>query len=106
MNIDKSWIDSARTAPDHLRGLESFIEMCQGLVDSQGKVRCLCLKYKNFGLISPRKMKFHLYSFGFWRDYTKWVYHGETSMPPVVVVDDVPSQNDMDDVIEDLGGSV
>ncbi|KAJ0523415.1 putative Transposase-associated domain-containing protein [Helianthus annuus] len=104
MSVDKSWLTSPRNSPEYEQGLNSFIEMCKGQIDSKGNVRCACAKCKNCGLIPFTKMKFHMYSFGFYRYYTTWVYHGDRPRPPVVVVDDVAPRNDKDGVIKDLTG--
>ncbi|KAI3817395.1 hypothetical protein L1987_11185 [Smallanthus sonchifolius] len=105
MPIDKSWLTNPnRSSPEYKKGLNSFIEMCKEQVDDRGYVRCACAKCQNSVLISFTKMKFHMYSFGFCRTYTMWSYHGESSIHPVIVVDDVEPRNDMDDVIEDVMG--
>ena len=47
-------------------------------------------------------MKRHLRISSFWKDYTKWTHHGETT--PVAGVDDVAPQDGMGNVIEDVRG--
>ncbi|XP_076936560.1 uncharacterized protein LOC143603730 [Bidens hawaiensis] len=47
-------------------------------------------------------MKGHMRAYGFCRTYTEWIYHGESLIPPVVIVDEITPTNNMADVIEDV----
>ena len=102
MPIDKSWIDSPRHSPHYKQGLESFIKMCERVIKNHNEVRCPCNVCKNSGLIDMALMKRHLRISSFWKDYTKWTHHGETT--PVAGVDDVAPQDGMGNVIEDVRG--
>ncbi|XP_076914009.1 uncharacterized protein LOC143572846 [Bidens hawaiensis] len=103
MPVDKSWITSSdRSSPEYEQGLNSFIKLCEGLVDSKGNVRCACAKCYNTQLIFFTKMKYHMYAFGLCPSYTRWVYHGERIVPPAIVVDDDLPRNDMAGIVNDI----
>ncbi|KAJ0807466.1 putative Transposase-associated domain-containing protein [Helianthus annuus] len=102
MPIDNSWIDSPRHSPHYKQGLESFIEMCERVIKNHDEVRCPCTKCKNSGLKTMAEMKYHLRINSFWKEYTKWTYHRDTT--PIAEVNDVVPQDGMLNVIEDIRG--
>ncbi|XP_022003765.1 uncharacterized protein LOC110901234 [Helianthus annuus] len=48
------------------------------------------------------EMKYHLRINSFWKEYTKWTYHGDTAT--IAEVSDVTPQDGMGNVIEDIRG--
>ena len=105
MSIDKSWIKIPNSlSKEYQKGIDNFIEYAKQYVDDDGLIRCPCRRCHNSGFISYDTMTYHLRINGFYNDYTKWTYHGETSIRPPVVVDEVRGRSDMNDVIEDFIG--
>ncbi|KAK9051123.1 hypothetical protein SSX86_027749 [Deinandra increscens subsp. villosa] len=103
MVVDKSWLNNPnRSSTEYSNGLDSFLEMCKGVVDERGYVFCPCNKCKNTLLHPLRTVKYHLKGWGFWATYKVWNYHGESLVPEVVAIDDVASGNNMGGALEDL----
>ncbi|KAK9076568.1 hypothetical protein SSX86_004902 [Deinandra increscens subsp. villosa] len=103
MVVDKSWLNNPnRSSTEYSNGLDSFLEMCKGVVDERGYVFCPCNKCKNTLLHPLRTVKYHLKGWGFWATYKVWNYHGESLVPEAVVIDDVASGNNMGGALEDL----
>ncbi|KAK9064676.1 hypothetical protein SSX86_016058 [Deinandra increscens subsp. villosa] len=103
MVVDKSWLNNLnRISTVYSNGLDSFLEMCKGVVDERGYVFFPCNKCKNTLLHPLRTVKYHLKGWGFWATYKVWNYHGESLVPEVVVIDDVVSGNNMGGALEDL----
>ncbi|KAK9048205.1 hypothetical protein SSX86_032832, partial [Deinandra increscens subsp. villosa] len=103
MVVDKSWLNNPnRSSTEYNDGLNSFLELCKGVIDKRGNVFCPCNKCKNSLRFPLRKVKNHLFGWGFWSMYKVWNYHGENFVPQVVDVDDVASENNMGDALEDL----
>ncbi|XP_076948530.1 uncharacterized protein LOC143620812 [Bidens hawaiensis] len=101
MSADKNWMTNPSIrSNEYQQGLQSFIEMCKNQVDSRGYVRCACAKCQNSVVIPYKSMKGHMRAYGFFRTYAEWIYHGESLIPPVVIVDEITPTNDMADIIE------
>ncbi|KAK1415564.1 hypothetical protein QVD17_31347 [Tagetes erecta] len=103
MSLDKSWLSNPnRRSPEYQQGIDSFVEMAKEHVDKDGNIRCPCTRCYNSVLIPWVKMDYHLQIWGICRTYKDWIYHGESLIPEVVVVDEVMVTNDMVGVIEDV----
>ncbi|KAL4568843.1 hypothetical protein LXL04_024460 [Taraxacum kok-saghyz] len=103
MSIDKNWIAlENRNSPEFQQGLLSFVEMSKAHVDNKGLIRCPCRICVNNDFKTIFQMKGHIHRLGFEQRYITWVYHGESSTPPVVY--DVNPSCQMADVIEDVRG--
>ena len=84
MPIDKSWTDLNRVSKEFTNGLDSFVESCRPLVDSDGKIKCPCQKCGNRYSVNLIIMRRHIVTFGFFKRYIRWIYHGEDMVRRVV----------------------
>ena len=104
MPIDKSWTDLPnRVSEEFTNGLDSFVESCRPLVDSDGNIKCPCRNCGNRYSVNLIIMRRHIATFGFFKRYIRWIYHGE-DMVRRVVENDVSQTNDMGAVIQDVMG--
>ncbi|GAU45973.1 hypothetical protein TSUD_401130 [Trifolium subterraneum] len=60
-------------------GVEEFVTyaMTQDIVESEGGIRCRCIKCKCGWIESPEDIITHLEKFGFMKGYYVWRHHGE-----------------------------
>ncbi|KAK9079416.1 hypothetical protein SSX86_001087 [Deinandra increscens subsp. villosa] len=116
MTIDKSWIEIRnRKDPAFRAGLDSFIERCKAVANSQGEAYCPCKRCMNRNLLIPSDIFRHIYMFGFFEYYDFWDKHGEERtlpaesipyyFPETAGASETSNINDeMFDVVDDLRG--
>jgi hypothetical protein len=77
MKADKSWI-TPRNQNDlvFIKGRQNF-KTAKKVLDSEGKIYCLCRKCANAYWHIPSLVSAHIRDRGFLQAYDTWVYHRE-----------------------------
>ncbi|KAB1212871.1 hypothetical protein CJ030_MR5G010171 [Morella rubra] len=86
--------------PEYGTGVGKFMSMSRQHVDDLNRVRCPCQKCRNRYYKPLNVVEDHLWLNGFSRDYTKWVFHGESDNLDTTVV----QESSDDDVVSDYEG--
>ncbi|CAN0917775.1 hypothetical protein LINGRAHAP2_LOCUS30504 [Linum grandiflorum] len=118
--MDKSWIQIPRNTVEYCTSLEKFLEFATLHSDNCKDIVCHCSKCECNKFLTKDKVYEHLLRRPFPRDYTTWVFHGEsyvgetstpatntTSSIPFTVPTSVENQLDtMEDMVHDAFGVV
>ncbi|KAL2929893.1 Chaperone protein DnaK [Bienertia sinuspersici] len=65
-------------APQYRVGVDSFMSYANSSLTHDGRLRCPCLKCVNNKLLNPDDVNYHLLQYGIMRNYSTWVFHGES----------------------------
>ncbi|XP_062080613.1 uncharacterized protein LOC133785377 isoform X2 [Humulus lupulus] len=97
MAIDKSWTTLRnRGCQEYWNGLQAFLRMASEHKDSDGRIRCPCVRCINNRLESLDVVQAHVFDKGFHQAYEKWIYHGEEEE---IVANEVADENEDDEMI-------
>ncbi|XP_026430646.1 uncharacterized protein LOC113327724 [Papaver somniferum] len=89
----KEWIYAPKYSPPWVAGVQSFIKFTRdGLGEASNKVRCLCMKCKNYNSLPKSLEDVHgdILENGFDMTYQTWIHHGEKPSDHVFDVEDPP----------------
>lgn len=78
MAIDKTWTTLRnRGCQEYWNGLQAFLRMASEHKDSDGRIRCPCVRCNNNRFESLDVVRAHVFDRGFHQAYDKCIYHGE-----------------------------
>jgi len=108
--MDRSWINTPCITDAYKRGVEEFIRFAQhNAVSKHNKVRmrCPCVNCLNGRILNVSKIREHLLSDGFLKNYTTRTWTGELlhlpSVREALKFVDFPMDNRLKDKIRDVG---
>ncbi|KAL2532079.1 Transpos assoc domain-containing protein [Abeliophyllum distichum] len=81
MEIDKSWIKLNRRwakSTEFWRGLKALINMARPLANDRGIIQCSCKRCINMMMQLVDDVESHIFRHGFYKNYERWIYHGES----------------------------
>ncbi|KAM6565737.1 hypothetical protein CsatA_024865 [Cannabis sativa] len=107
MTIDKSWISWRKRGKEYWECLQVFLAMASNYKNSDGKIRCPCVKCLNTRFEPLNIVEAHVFDWGFDNGYQKWIYHGESETEVVAqteVVEHILDDEDdeMIPIVEDF----
>ena len=77
MAIDKAWTQIRnRGCQEYWDGLQAFLRMAADYKDSDGRIRCPCVRCNNSRFESLAVVEAHVFDRGFHQAYDKWIFHG------------------------------
>ncbi|KAF9610892.1 hypothetical protein IFM89_025426 [Coptis chinensis] len=83
--IDKSWIDLPKEDDRFIHGVNQFVQFARDNCHHKDVIPCPCDNCRNRGrALTHEVVTLHCYQKGFYKQYTFWRMHGETSQPPSV----------------------
>ncbi|KAM6580121.1 hypothetical protein CsatA_003895 [Cannabis sativa] len=107
MTIDKSWISWRKRGKEYWDCLQVFLAMASNYKNSDGKIRCPCVKCLNTRFEPLNIVEAHVFDWGFDNGYQKWIYHGESETEVVArteavehILDD--EDDEMIPIVEDF----
>ncbi|KAL2927984.1 hypothetical protein RDABS01_023415, partial [Bienertia sinuspersici] len=65
-------------APQYRVGVDGFMSYANSSLTHDGRLRCPCVKCVNNKLLNPDDVNYHLLQYGIMRNYSTWVFHGES----------------------------
>ncbi|KAL2904154.1 Protein phosphatase methylesterase 1, partial [Bienertia sinuspersici] len=65
-------------APQYRVGVDGFMSYANSTLTHDGRLRCPCVKCVNTKLLNPDDVNYHLLQYGIMRNYSTWVFHGES----------------------------
>ncbi|KAL2927351.1 hypothetical protein RDABS01_006967, partial [Bienertia sinuspersici] len=80
-------------APQYRVGVDGFMSFANNTLTHDGRLRCPCVKCVNNKLLNPDDVNYHLLQYGIMRNYSTWVFHGES-------VDQVPTSTSTEPTVE------
>ncbi|KAL2492876.1 Transpos assoc domain-containing protein [Abeliophyllum distichum] len=108
MEIDKSWIKLNRKqakSVEFWHGLKAFINMARPLANDRGMIQCPCKKCINIMMQLVDDVESHIFHHGFYENYERWIYHGESEEGPVNMQgqnEGLVAEDEMADVLNDV----
>nr|XP_029119885.1 uncharacterized protein LOC105043294 isoform X2 [Elaeis guineensis] len=76
--MDKSWIHQSRESDAYLEGVGRFLDFAFDKAAQRGLILCPCRKCNNCYWKNREDVYEHLTCDGFMRNYSHWIFHGET----------------------------
>ncbi|KAL2925255.1 30S ribosomal protein S3, partial [Bienertia sinuspersici] len=80
-------------APQYRVGVDGFMSFANNTLTHDGRLRCPCVKCVNNKLLNPDDVNYHLLQYGIMRNYSTWIFHGES-------VDQVPTSTSTEPTVE------
>ncbi|GJY96570.1 reverse transcriptase domain-containing protein [Tanacetum coccineum] len=99
MVIDKSWTLLERHEKAFYIGLMKFVDDCKPLVNSARNIKCPCKSCRIVLWVSIENLPKHITTYGWDPGYKILVHHGESDLPPPLLVIDNTRQPQMGDMI-------
>ena len=100
MAIDKAWTQLRnRGCREYWDGLQAFLRMAADYKDSDGRIKCPCVRCNNSRFESLAVVEAHVFDRGFHQAFDKWIFHGEVEE---VVAKQVIEEDEMIHVVEDF----
>ena len=78
--MDKSWINLPRNTIQYVKGLEEFLDFAIANRSVEGRIKCPCLDCKFRRWLTRNEVYEHLILKQFPVGYTRWIWHGESSV--------------------------
>ena len=103
MAIDKAWTQLRnRGCREYWDGLQAFLRMAADYKDSDGRIRCPCVRCNNSRFESLAVVEAHVFDRGFHQAYDKWIFHGEVEEVVAEQVIEEDEEDEMIHVVEDF----
>ncbi|XP_060973950.1 uncharacterized protein LOC133039138 [Cannabis sativa] len=78
--MDKSWTSWRKRGKEYWECLQAFLAMASAYKNSDGKIRCPCVRCLNTRFEPLNIVEAHIFDWGFDNGYQKWIYHGEAEV--------------------------
>ena len=77
-----------RLSSEYQNGVEEFIKFFIEPTDNPNHIKCLCIRCGCLENVTVKVLRGHLFVNGIGKDYTRWIWYGESARDRLINSDD------------------